>query len=211
MRCRYSPEAQVQHGVSPEAQEERIRAYATMAGLELVAFIREKALLSQVADTDPYVAARALCPGRSRPVWPRGSRCETPPTIRGGYPEGSKQRLRHSLRLRASAGRFVDVRRPTAHPQHLLNMVSDLVRNPQGRVAQRVVEIGEAHVCTSVVVAAELRYGVAKKASPRLTAQVKAVLGALEVLPFETPADEPTAGFALASSRRANPSGATTS
>ena len=42
---------------------------------------------------------------------------------------------------------------------------------------------------TSIVVAAELRYGAAKKASPRLTAQLEAVLNGLEILPFEAPAD----------------------
>ena len=69
------------------------------------------------------------------------------------------------------------------------NVVSDLVRNPQGRVAQHIREVGETRVCTSIIVAAELRYGAAKKGSPRLTAQLEAVLGALDVLPFETPAD----------------------
>ena len=49
--------------------------------------------------------------------------------------------------------------------------------------------VGEAQVCTSIIVAAELRHGATKKASPRLTAQLEAVLGALEVLPFEAPAD----------------------
>ena len=69
------------------------------------------------------------------------------------------------------------------------NIVSDLIRNPQGRVTQRIREIGEAQVCTSIIVAAELRYGAAKKGSPRLTAQLEAVLGALDILPFEVPAD----------------------
>lgn len=69
------------------------------------------------------------------------------------------------------------------------NIVSDLVRHPQGRVAQRIREIGETQVCTSIIVAAELRYGAAKKGSSRLTAQLEAVLGALDVLPFEAPAD----------------------
>jgi tRNA(fMet)-specific endonuclease VapC len=69
------------------------------------------------------------------------------------------------------------------------NSVSDLIRKPQGRVAQHVHNIGESKVCTSIIVAAELRYGAAKKQSPRLTAQLQAVLGALEVLPFEAPAD----------------------
>ncbi len=69
------------------------------------------------------------------------------------------------------------------------NVVSDLVRNPQGRVAEHIRKVGEAQVCTSIIVAAELRYGATKKGSPRLTAQLEAVLGSLDVLPFETPAD----------------------
>lgn len=69
------------------------------------------------------------------------------------------------------------------------NIVSDLVRNPQGRVTQRIRRVGEAQVCTSIIVAAELQYGSAKKGSPRLTAQLAAVLRALEILPFEAPAD----------------------
>jgi tRNA(fMet)-specific endonuclease VapC len=69
------------------------------------------------------------------------------------------------------------------------NIVSDLVRNPHGHVAQHIRRVGEAQVCTSIIVAAELRYGAAKKGSPRLTAQLAAILDALEVLPLETPAD----------------------
>jgi tRNA(fMet)-specific endonuclease VapC len=69
------------------------------------------------------------------------------------------------------------------------NIVSDLVRNPDGRVTQRIRQVGEAHICTSIIVAAELRCGVAKRGSPRLAAQLAAVLGALEVVPFEAPAD----------------------
>jgi tRNA(fMet)-specific endonuclease VapC len=69
------------------------------------------------------------------------------------------------------------------------NVVSDLVRNPQGRVAEHIREVGESQVCTSIIVAAELRYGATKKASPRLATQLEAVLGVLDVLPFEAPAD----------------------
>jgi tRNA(fMet)-specific endonuclease VapC len=69
------------------------------------------------------------------------------------------------------------------------NIVSDLVRNPQGEVARRIRTVGEKHVCTSIIVAAELRYGADKKGSPRLSSQLDAVLGVLEVLPFEAPAD----------------------
>jgi tRNA(fMet)-specific endonuclease VapC len=69
------------------------------------------------------------------------------------------------------------------------NIVSDLVRNPQGKVTDRIRKVGEAQVCTSIIVAAELRYGAERKASPRLSSQLEAVLGALEVLPLETPTD----------------------
>ncbi|MSV27255.1 MAG: type II toxin-antitoxin system VapC family toxin [Bryobacterales bacterium] len=69
------------------------------------------------------------------------------------------------------------------------NIVSELIRKPQGSVTERVREVGESQVATSIIVAAELRYGAAKKGSARLTAQIEAVLGALEVLPFEEPAD----------------------
>lgn len=69
------------------------------------------------------------------------------------------------------------------------DIVSDLVRNPQGKVAQHIRRVGEAQVCTSVIVAAELRYGAAKKNSPKLSSQLEAVLGALQILPLETPAD----------------------
>lgn len=69
------------------------------------------------------------------------------------------------------------------------NILSDLVRNPQGRVAQQIRDVGEARVCTSVIVAAELHFGAAKRKSARLAAQLDAILGGLEVLPFEPPAD----------------------
>ena len=69
------------------------------------------------------------------------------------------------------------------------NMISDLVRNPQGKVAARIAHVGEESVCTSIIVAAELRYGAARKGSARLLAQLLTVLGALEILPFETPAE----------------------
>jgi tRNA(fMet)-specific endonuclease VapC len=69
------------------------------------------------------------------------------------------------------------------------NIVSELVRNPRGPVADRIRDVGEAEVCTSIIVAAELRYGATQTGSARLTAQLEAVLGALEILPLEPPAD----------------------
>jgi tRNA(fMet)-specific endonuclease VapC len=69
------------------------------------------------------------------------------------------------------------------------NIVSDLVRHPRGTIAKHISQVGEEDVSTSIVVAAELRYGAAKKNSMWLTAQLEAVLGALEVLALEPPVD----------------------
>ncbi|MFZ1412992.1 MAG: type II toxin-antitoxin system VapC family toxin [Defluviicoccus sp.] len=69
------------------------------------------------------------------------------------------------------------------------NALSDLVRNPQGAIAARIAEAGEDAICTSIIVAAELRYGAARKGSARLSAQLAAVLGAIEIAAFEAPAD----------------------
>ena len=57
------------------------------------------------------------------------------------------------------------------------NILSDLIHNPQGRVGDRIREVGEALISTSIIVAAELRFGAAKNGSARLGAQVDAVLG----------------------------------
>jgi tRNA(fMet)-specific endonuclease VapC len=63
------------------------------------------------------------------------------------------------------------------------------VRHPRGRIFDRIEEVKEQNICTSIIVAAELRYGAAKKASSRLTTQLEAILHAIDVLAFEQPAD----------------------
>ncbi|GLR80894.1 type II toxin-antitoxin system VapC family toxin (plasmid) [Azospirillum oryzae] len=69
------------------------------------------------------------------------------------------------------------------------NAMSDLVRNPSGKVAGHVRRVGEDAICTSIVVAAELRYGAAKKASAKLSRRVEDLLSDVAVLPFDLPAD----------------------
>jgi tRNA(fMet)-specific endonuclease VapC len=75
------------------------------------------------------------------------------------------------------------------------NIVSDLVRSPQGRVFDRIAALGSDGMCISIITAAELRYGCAKKQSPRLLAQVEAILGSLDILPLDVPADAGYAGI----------------
>jgi tRNA(fMet)-specific endonuclease VapC len=69
------------------------------------------------------------------------------------------------------------------------NIISDLIRNPKGKVAKHIARVGENNVCTSIVVAAELRYGCAKSGSKRLLEAVESLLGELDVLSLEGPAD----------------------
>lgn len=69
------------------------------------------------------------------------------------------------------------------------NIISDIVRNPKGRAAKRIRQVGEANVCTSIIVTSEARFGVAKRNSPQLTQQLEAVLKRLDIVAFEAPAD----------------------
>lgn len=69
------------------------------------------------------------------------------------------------------------------------NILSDLLRNPGGRAARRVALVGEPTICTSIVVACELRYGAAKKGSARLSERVESLLESLEVLPLDKESD----------------------
>ena len=69
------------------------------------------------------------------------------------------------------------------------NIISELMRHPDGRVANRIEQIGSERVCISIVVVAELRYGIAKSRSRRLPGQLAAILEGMDVLPFEAPAD----------------------
>jgi tRNA(fMet)-specific endonuclease VapC len=62
------------------------------------------------------------------------------------------------------------------------NIISDLVRNPHGQVASRIAEAGDSSVCTSIIVAAELRFEAAKKGSDRLTSQLELILSALDIV-----------------------------
>ncbi len=69
------------------------------------------------------------------------------------------------------------------------NILSDLVRKPQGAVASRIAQAGEETICTSIIVAAELRFGAEKSGADKLTDRVDIILSAIEILPLESPAD----------------------
>lgn len=69
------------------------------------------------------------------------------------------------------------------------NIISDMIRNPAGKAASAMLREGDAAVCTSIVVASELRYGCARKGSAKLLRKVEELLAEIPVLPLDVPVD----------------------
>lgn len=68
------------------------------------------------------------------------------------------------------------------------NIISHLIKQPQSAVAEKVSNLERDVFCTSVIVACELRYGIEKKGSLKLTEKVELLLSQIDVLPIEHPA-----------------------
>jgi tRNA(fMet)-specific endonuclease VapC len=88
------------------------------------------------------------------------------------------------------------------------NILSHLVREPQGPIAARIADVGEDNVVTSIVAACELRYGAAKRGSRRLTRQIESILGAITVLPLEVGVDRRYAAIRTVLEKKGTPIGA---
>ena len=69
------------------------------------------------------------------------------------------------------------------------NILTDLIKNPGGRVKERIATIGEVNICTSSVVACELRFGARKNNAPLLTARIERLFQSIEVLPLDGDVD----------------------
>jgi tRNA(fMet)-specific endonuclease VapC len=63
------------------------------------------------------------------------------------------------------------------------------MKEPTGVSASRLSDLGDDRICTSIVVACELRFGAALRSSERLTGAVERVLESIPVLSLELPAD----------------------
>lgn len=68
------------------------------------------------------------------------------------------------------------------------NVLSYLLRRP-GDLLPKLAAVGEDALCTSIVVAAELRLGALKKRSAVLERRVTELLDALEVMPLDGDVD----------------------
>lgn len=87
------------------------------------------------------------------------------------------------------------------------NSMSDLIRHPGGKVARRFAVVGEPVVCTSIVVACELRFGAAKKSSSELLSRVDELLASFNVLPLDREADRHYAEIRTHLNRKGQPIG----
>ena len=88
------------------------------------------------------------------------------------------------------------------------NIVSEMIRDPAGRAAQRARAV-EEQVCVSVIVAGELRYRCARKGSPQLLRRVEEFLSEVPVLPFHVPADSAYGGIRAELEAAGRPIGST--
>lgn len=88
------------------------------------------------------------------------------------------------------------------------NILSDIVRNPRSPTARRVRGLGPGAACTSVIVAAEARFGLLKKSSTALAARLDELFELIDVIPFEPPADRIYAEIRVELERAGTPIGA---
>jgi tRNA(fMet)-specific endonuclease VapC len=77
------------------------------------------------------------------------------------------------------------------------NIVSELIRNPDGAAARRAWT-ESAQLCTSIIVFAELHYGFQKRPSARRQRLAAPVLDSLSVAPWDHPAELRYAGLRVA-------------
>lgn len=69
------------------------------------------------------------------------------------------------------------------------NALSDLIKNTRGRIRHRLDTVGGENVCTSIIVACELRFGAEKRGSARLAKRVEDTLQHFDVQPLPEDTD----------------------
>lgn len=78
------------------------------------------------------------------------------------------------------------------------NIVSAIVRDPRGKVFERLIEVGEEDAFISIITHGEIWYGVKKNGSEELSQKVSAVTRRLYVAPLQLPTDQRYAEIRLA-------------
>ena len=87
------------------------------------------------------------------------------------------------------------------------NICSYILRRHPQAMLQRFAGLSASGLWLSAIVAAELRFGAAKRGSARHSHQVHAILSAIEVLPLDMPADKTYAQLRWALEQSGRPIG----
>jgi tRNA(fMet)-specific endonuclease VapC len=78
------------------------------------------------------------------------------------------------------------------------NIISDLMRNPEGKISKKIAEIGEKYIFTSVLAIGEVRYGIEKRRSEKHATALKNIMPFINPEPWKAPADRHYATIRLA-------------
>ncbi|MCV9997616.1 type II toxin-antitoxin system VapC family toxin [Pararhizobium sp. YC-54] len=70
------------------------------------------------------------------------------------------------------------------------NILSDTIRNPFGTASQYMERVSEDAMCVSAIVASEMRYGIRKRGSPRLSHLVENTLSRIAIVPYDDAASQ---------------------
>ena len=87
------------------------------------------------------------------------------------------------------------------------NMLSALIKNPRGALVERLAALDADTLCTSIVVACELRFGARRRESVVLSAKVEELLSNLAVLALDGDADRHYADIRCALEKAGTPIG----
>ena len=89
------------------------------------------------------------------------------------------------------------------------NIISDVIRNPNGNASKRWVALGDDSLSISAIAVSELRFGVLKRGSARLRTLSEELLSRIQVLPYEAEASHHYAEIREALEKVGKPIGAT--
>lgn len=87
------------------------------------------------------------------------------------------------------------------------NILSDLIKHPTGKIFSKIQEVEEEKICTSIIVACELKFGAAKKNSLRLKDRVNLILDWIPVLPLASTVEEEYASIRTYLEKQGTPIG----
>src|SRR6185437_9063906 len=88
------------------------------------------------------------------------------------------------------------------------NILSELIKQPSGLLAQRITQLDNDSFCTSIIVACELRYGAFKKNSPHLLEKVELLLANMVIAPLGDDVDHCYAELRVSLEKQGHPIGA---